>query len=450
MPQIEDVLFGRVALKHRLVDATILRECSEIVERRGGDELGKVLVAKGHITPKKYRAVAAEVKVLVKRARGTGPARKGDSGAASPGGSAVHASAVEARDFSHLVGQSLDTYLEEARKLGASDLHFQVGARPFVRLHGEIVYLSHPVLRSGETEARIEELLDDDELWTFEQKSDFDFCYEADHGRYRTSVFRQRKGGGATFRVVPQQVPTLSDLHLPEVLSKFAECRQGLVLITGPAGSGKTATAAALLDVVNQHQYDHIVTVENPIEYVLESKNCIVNQRSVGRHTKTYQTALRSAMRSDPDYIFIGEMRDLETMRIAITAAETGHLVFATLHTTSAVRSVDRIIDVFPSREQDQIRGMVSESLRGVVSQQLLPRTDKLGREPAVEIFFTTAAAAKLIRERKTHQLRSVIEMGSRDGMMTMDDSIDRLLRERLITRETALKCSQQKDRFDP
>ncbi|HZN56433.1 MAG TPA: type IV pilus twitching motility protein PilT, partial [Planctomycetota bacterium] len=238
------------------------------------------------------------------------------------------------------------------------------------------------------------------------------------------------------------------DLHLPPVLRRFTEYRQGIVLITGPAGAGKTATMAALVDIINEKQHDHIVTVEEPIEYIIESKNCNVSQRNVRVHTDTFASALRSAMRADPDYICVGEMRDLETMSMAITAAETGHLVFGTLHTTNAVRSIDRLIDVFPPKEQDQIRAMVSESMRGVISQQLVPRADGLGREPALEIMFATSAVANMIRERKTFQLPSVLQTGTKLGMTTMDDSIGELLKQKIITRETAHYYAESPERF--
>ena len=283
----------------------------------------------------------------------------------------------------------------------------------------------------------------------FTKYNDLDFCYSREHGRYRANVLRQRKGIDAVFRVIPDQLPTLDDLHMPEVLGRFTKYRQGIVLITGPAGSGKTATMAALVDMINTEQRDHIVTVEDPIEYLIPSKNCNVNQRHVHVHTESFATALRSAMRADPDYICVGEMRDLETMSMAITAAETGHLVFGTLHTTNAVRSVDRMVDVFPPKEQEQIRAMVSESMRGVISQKLLPRADGLGREPALEIMFATSAVANMIREKKTFQLNSVLQTGAREGMVTMDDSIKRLLKEKLITKETAWFFAENKDRFD-
>jgi twitching motility protein PilT len=292
------------------------------------------------------------------------------------------------------------------------------------------------------------EILNEYEAKVFKERRDLDLCYESAHGRYRANICRQRKGVDAVFRVIPEKIPTLEELHLPHTLKRFTDYRHGLVLLTGPAGCGKTATMAALIDIINERQHDHIVVVEEPIEYIIPSKNCNVNQRHVRVHTESFATALRSAMRADPDYIAVGEMRDLETISMAITAAETGHLVFGTLHTTNAIRSVDRVIDVFPPKEQDQIRSMVSESLRGVVSQQLLPRADGLGREPALEIMIATPAVSNLVREKKTFQLASVLQTGSKLGMVTMDDSINQLLKQKLISREVAVHFAENPDRF--
>ncbi|MBI4582663.1 MAG: PilT/PilU family type 4a pilus ATPase [Planctomycetes bacterium] len=351
-------------------------------------------------------------------------------------------------DFKKLAGKPLDEYLKISRQLGASDLHFQVDSPPFLRLHGRVVYLNHPVLAKEDTQPRIHEIMTPRERSVFEKSNDLDFCYEAGHGRYRANALRQRKGIDAIFRIIPDHIPTLEELHLPDTLKKFTKYRQGIVLITGPAGCGKSSTMAALIDIINQEQYDHIVTMEDPIEFIIPSKNCNVNQRHVRVHTHTFASALRSAMRADPDYMAVGEMRDLETISMAITAAETGHLVFGTLHTTNATRSVDRIIDVFPPKEQDQIRAMVSESLRGVISQQLIPRADGTGREPALEVLFTTPAVANIVRERKTFQLISILQTGAKQGMVMMDDSIAELLRQGHITKEEARFRAQNPDRF--
>ena len=451
----EDLLFGKIAVKNKLADEAQVRKCLALLEKSGVEGLGKLLLEKGIISAGDYKRIAARVKQVAEKS--DKPAEEGSSeelkakpasGGPAPSGPGVTVKELSGMDFSHLAGRPIDEYLIESRKVGASDFHFQVDSPPFMRLHGEVVYLKHPVLSAEDTASKIDEIFNDFERETFKEKNDLDFCYVRDHGRYRASALKQRKGVDAIFRIIPHEIPTLAGLHLPEILADFTKYRQGIVLITGPAGSGKTATMTALLDIVNQQQNDHIVTVEDPIEYILPSRKCNVNQRHVEVHTETYASALRSAMRSDPDYICVGEMRDLDTVAMAITAAETGHLVFGTLHTTNATRSVDRIIDVFPPKEQEQIRAMVSESIRGVVSQQLLPRQDGLGREPALEIMFATPAVANMIRERKTFQLQSVLQTGAKAGMCTMDDSILGLLKKKIITKETAWFFSENKERF--
>jgi len=454
----EDLLFGKIAVKNKLADEGQVRKCLALLEKSGVDGLGKLLLEQGIISADDYQRIAARVKQVAEKS--DKPAEEGSpkevkaeakpvSRGPAPSGPGVTVEELAGMDFSHLAGKPIDEYLIEARKVGASDFHFQVDSPPFMRLHGQVVYLKHPVLSPEDTASKIDEIFNDFERKTFAEKNDLDFCYVRDHGRYRASALKQRKGMDAIFRIIPAEIPTLAELHLPEILAEFTGYRQGIVLITGPAGSGKTATMTALLDIVNRQQSDHIVTVEDPIEYILPSKKCNVNQRHVEIHTETYASALRSAMRSDPDYICVGEMRDLDTVAMAITAAETGHLVFGTLHTTNATRSVDRIIDVFPPKEQEQIRAMVSESIRGVISQQLLPRQDGLGREPALEIMFATPAVANMIRERKTFQLQSVLQTGAKKGMCTMDDSILELLKKKIISKETAKFFSENKERFN-
>jgi twitching motility protein PilT len=455
-PNKEDILFGKVAIKNKLATADQVRECLGILEKTdrsaNGNSLGRLLLQKGYLQPNQYQAITQHVRGAA-AADAAGPDPLADPpraprAAAGAAKDSFRVADVARMDFQRLVDKPIDAYLKTARELGASDLHFQVDAPPFIKLHGQIIYLKHPVMTPEYTRPRILEILGDFERSMLEKHLDVDFCFEAEHGRYRSNVLRQRKGLDAVFRVIPDHVPTLGELHLPESLQKFCTYRQGLVLITGPSGCGKSATMAALIDIINEAQHDHIVTVEEPIEYIIESKNCNVNQRHVRVHTESYATALRSAMRADPDYICVGEMRDLETISMAITAAETGHLVFGTLHTTNAMRSVDRIIDVFSPREQEQIRAMVSESLRGVISQQLIPRADGSGREPALEVLFATPAVANLIREKKTFQLTSVLQTGAKQGMVIMDDSIAQLLRQNLITRESAIFYAENSARF--
>ncbi len=456
-PTQENVLFGKIAIKNRIASPEQVRECLGFLEKNGsGLDLGRVLLKKGYISAAQFQAISNHLKGILEKNGGPAPSapaveRPGpgrEKAGPPPEPQIFTPTEVSKMSFKHLVGKPLGDYLGEARRLGSSDLHFQVDAPPFLRLHGHLVYLDHPRLEAGYTEPRIREIFGDYERDVFEKHNDVDFCFEVGHGRYRANVLRQRKGVDAVFRIIPDHIPTLEELHLPEVLRRFTTYRQGIVLITGPAGSGKSSTMAALIDIINEEQQDHIVICEDPIEYIFTSKNCNVNQRHVRVHTQNFATALRSAMRSDPDYICVGEMRDLETISMAITAAETGHLVFGTLHTTNAIRSVDRIIDVYPPKEQEQIRSMVSESMRGVISQQLIPRADGTGREPAMEIMFATPAVANIIREKKTFQLTSVLQTGAKQGMVIMDDSIADLLRRRLITKEEALYRSENAERF--
>jgi len=451
----DDILFGKIAIKNRIVTEAQVRECIAILEKNGaGVDLGRVLVKKGYLSATQYQAIASHLKGLREKNGKSAPPAAPAAPAPAPAakgprqGEIFTPSDVARLNFKHLWGKPLAAYMEEARRLGASDIHFQVDSPPFLRLHGHLVYLNHPPLDNAYTEPRIRELFGDYEKDVFDKHNDVDFACEVGPYRYRANVLRQRKGIDGVFRIIPDHIPTLEELHLPEVLRRFTTYRQGIVLVTGPAGCGKSSTMAALIDIINEEQHDHIVICEDPIEFIFTSKNCNVNQRHVRVHTQNFASALRSAMRSDPDYICVGEMRDLETISMAITAAETGHLVFGTLHTTNAIRSVDRIIDVYPPKEQEQIRSMVSESIRGVICQQLVPRADGTGREPAMEIMFANPAVANLVREKKTYQLTSVLQTGARQGMMIMDDSLQDLLRRGLITREEALFRAESGDRF--
>jgi len=441
----DEVLFGRIVVHNKLASDSQVKESMAIAEREGKD-LGTVLRAKGILSEKQVELIAQRVR-RKNHEQADAPAA---ASAASPAPDVpvVTTAEMAQRDFGHLAGRSLHELLRAVRACGVSDLHCQVGAPPFVRLHGALVYLKHPPYRADELARLIDALLGDYERAIFQKHWDVDFCLETDHGRYRTSVFKERLGTDAVFRVIPARIPTVEELHLPAHIKRFTRYSQGIVLITGPAGSGKSATMAALVQLINEERQDHIVTVEDPIEYLFESRRCNVNQRQVKIHTNSFATALRSALRADPDVIVIGEMRDLETVSIAITAAETGHLVLATLHTTNAVRSVDRIIDVFPPKEQPQIRAMVSESMRGVISQQLIPRRDGQGREPALEIMYSSPAVANMIRESKTFQLTSVLQTGARQGMRLMDDSIQELLDKGLITQEAARHYANLPERF--
>jgi twitching motility protein PilT len=330
--------------------------------------------------------------------------------------------------------------LRKAREIGASDLHMPAGSKPFFRLNGKIEFLNMPLLTDAQNRLYFAQICNDTQWAHFVEKNDWDGSIDMgkEGGRFRTNFYKQRRGVSAVFRVIKAKVPSLQELGLPEVLERFTTYHQGLVLVTGATGSGKSSTLAALIELVNESRQDHVITLEDPIEYVFVGKKCNVTQRQIELHTQSWGNALRGALREDPDVIMIGEMRDLETVSLAITAAETGHLVFGTLHTTNATRTIDRVLDVFPPKEQAQIRAMVSESLKGVISQQLVPRADGKGRALAMEILFSTPAVGNLIREAQTFKLYSVLQTGKKLGMQLMDDSLMDLVKSGTIAKEEA------------
>lgn len=349
-----------------------------------------------------------------------------------------------------LAGKPLTAYLKKARDLGASDLHLTVGAPPFVRLQGQIRYFAHPVVTQADLDRHLTVLLDRNQLAVFHEKHDLDFCHDVrELGRFRVNAHAHNVGAGVSLRVLSDHTPTLRELGLPDILRKFTMYNQGIVLLTGPAGCGKSSTMAALVEIVNREKRKQIITLEDPIEYAFVSKSSTVIQREIRKHTETWAGALRSALREDPDVIMIGELRDLETIEVAITAAETGHLVFGTLHTLGVIKTVDRLLDVFPPKEQSRIRVMLSESLRGVVSQQLIPAADGTRRVAALEILFTTSAIANLIREEKTHQMLTQLQTGKKLGMRMMDDSLQELFEAGTITRDEALSRTDDPKRFE-
>lgn len=317
----------------------------------------------------------------------------------------------------------------------ASDLHLSSGAPPFLRVHGEMSKLDHPSLDNQGVQALVFEILTEKQKKGFIENWELDCSYAVKGlGRFRCNVFMQRRGMGAVFRVIPEDIKTIEQLNLPPVVEKLLDVPRGLILVTGPTGSGKSTTLAAMLNTINLTRNEHILTVEDPIEFVHENQRCLINQREVSSHTKSFANALKAALREDPDIILVGEMRDLETISLAITAAETGHLVFGTLHTNSAAKTVDRIIDAFPEAQQAQIRVMLAESLRGVISQTLFPRYDKPGRVAALDIMLNTFAVANLIREGKTFQIPSVMQTSASEGMMTFESHLKQLVGEGKIS----------------
>lgn len=320
----------------------------------------------------------------------------------------------------------------------ASDLHLSAGLPPMIRVDGEIRRVNVPPMDHGEVQSLIYDIMNDQQRRDFEDQLETDFSFEVPGvARFRVNAFNQSRGAGAVFRTIPSKILSLEDLGMPDVIQEFAKMPRGLVLVTGPTGSGKSTTLAGMIDYINDQRYDHILTIEDPIEFLHESKRCLVNQREVYRDTQSFSAALRSALREDPDVILVGEMRDLETIRLALTAAETGHLVFGTLHTTSAAKTVDRIIDVFPAEEKAMVRSMLSESLMAVVSQTLLKKKSG-GRVAALEIMRGTLAIRNLIREDKVAQMYSAIQTGQSVGMQTMDQCLQTLVDKHIIDISTA------------
>jgi twitching motility protein PilT len=320
---------------------------------------------------------------------------------------------------------------------GASDLHLTSGSAPYMRIHGDMSKLNYKDVSAETARGLIFEILTEKQRDIFTENWDLDLSYPLSGvGRFRVNVFMQRNGIAAVFRIIPEKIKSIKELDLPEQLGNLINVSEGLVLVTGPTGSGKSTTLASMIHTINIEQQAHIITIEDPIEFVHDNHKSLISQREVSSHTKSFGAALRAALREDPDIILVGEMRDLETIALAITAAETGHLVFGTLHTNSAIKTVDRIIDVFPENQQSQIRVMLAESLRGVVAQSLLPRADQNGRVPVMEIMINAPAVANLIREGKTHQIASVMQTSRSLGMMTFEAATRDLIKQGLVSEE--------------
>lgn len=333
---------------------------------------------------------------------------------------------------------------------GASDLHLSPENPPLIRVSGELRPIGQQRLDQEKNKVLLYEIMDEGERKHFEEFKDLDFAYSVDElgARFRANIFMERKGIGAVFRVIPTKILSAEELGLPKTLTEyFCHLHKGLVLVTGATGSGKSTTLAAMIDYINTNRSDHVLTVEDPIEFVHSSKKGLINQREVGKNTRSFASALKAALREDPDVILVGEMRDLETIELAITAAETGHLVFGTLHASSAPKTIDRLIDAFPTEAQEQIRAMLGDSLKGVVAQQLLKKKGG-GRVSVQEVLIGTPAISNLLREGKTFQIPSIMQTGRKDGMVTMDQAIEEKLKAGLITAEEAYLKSQDKSRF--
>ena len=345
----------------------------------------------------------------------------------------------------------LDAFFKLMFDSGASDLHITSGQPPILRVHGELERVKYDPMDDETLRAMLYEIAPEQKIKQFEETGDVDFGYEIPGvARFRANYFMQKYGCGAVFRQIPTKVLTADELGLPPILKKSAMLHKGLVLVTGPTGSGKSTTLAAILDHANKHRKDHIVTIEDPIEFVHQSQGCLINQREVHMHTKSFAAALRGALREDPDIILVGEMRDLETIRLALEASNTGHLVFGTLHTTSASKTIDRVIEVFPAEEQAQVRNSLPTGLKVVVAQNLFKRVDKRGRCAALELLVCTAAVGNLIREGKTVQIPSAIQTGKQYGMQTLDDAIMANLTKGWISAEEAYDKCIDKNKFRP
>ena len=455
----EDLLLGRIALHYKLVTQDQLTAAAARQDDdRGTRRLGEILLEMGILTPGQLdKLLAIQRDYLAKQqAQAAAPMEQpvpplviADPPAEVTPPPPEPPPPPRPRPTWRTAERRLDTLLAQAVEMNASDVHVHSLAPLKVRVNGQLQDLENEVLDPRLADEIIREVLTLEQRSALDAHGQVDFAYTLPGiGRFRSNAYRQQRGVDAVFRAIPPEPPTLTDLGLPTSLARFCNFHQGMVLVTGPAGCGKSSTLAALLRIINEDRRDHIITVEDPIEYIHRSQQCVVNQRQVGRHTGTFARALRAALREDPDVIALGELRDLETISLALTAAETGHLVIATLHTSNAIRTINRVLGVFPPEQQDQIRTMVSESLRAVVSQRLVTRADGQGRVPALEVLVCNKAVGNLIRENKTFQIRSVLQTGANQGMCLLDASLADLVKKGTITREEAARHADDPAKF--
>jgi twitching motility protein PilT len=453
-------LLGRIAVHLKLITVQQLAEATKRQAQGGGEKrLGEILVETGMLTQAqlekvlrarqqmiaKQLAKSAAEKALPEPEPEAARATTATPPAPSPAHSADRRPSKRGEATRAASGASVETsllaLLRQGIERGASDVHVHAGTPLRLRLHGRFESPGDRPIAPADAERMLRSALGPEQAQRFDARGEVDFAWTVPGlGRFRVNVYRQLRGVDGVFRSIPARVPTLQDLGLPVSLAKYTNYHQGLVLVTGPANCGKSSTLAALVDLINEERAEHILTVEDPIEVLHPPKRCVVNQRTVGPHTGSFARALRAALREDPDVIVIGELRDLETISLALTAAETGHLVFATLHTSGAIRTLNRITGVFPADQQDQVRSMVSESLRAVISQRLVPAADGKRRVPALELLVNNKAVANMIRENKAFQLQSVMQMGAAQGMCLLDDSLAKLVKEKVVAKEEALR----------
>src|SRR5262245_3219647 len=450
-------LLGRIAVHLKLISVDQLAEATRLQGQSGGEKrLGEILVERGMLTPAQLEQVLRARQQLIAKQRAQQAVAAAlpapEAGAALPRNESAGKGCGGPRDPRGLVPRSepqaseaasseLVTLLRTGVERGASDVHVHAGTPLRLRLHGRFETASEAPIAPTDAERMLRGILAPELAKRFDERGEVDFAWTVPGlGRFRVNLYRQLRGVDGVFRSLPARVPTLEELGLPTALARFTNSHQGLVLVTGPAGCGKSSTLAALVDLINEERREHILTVEDPIEVLHPPKRCVVNQRTVGPHTGSFARALRAALREDPDVIVIGELRDLETISLALTAAETGHLVLATLHTSGAIRTLNRIVGVFPADQQDQVRAMVSESMRAVISQRLVPAADGKRRVPALELLVNNKAIGNMIRENKTFQLGSVMQMGAAQGMCLLDDSLAKLVKEKVVAREEALR----------
>ncbi len=423
-------MFGKLAIAHGMATPNQVVECLAVQKAHPTKPLGMIMVEMGYLRKDQLETLVAMLR-------------------SKPKESPTAARPKETNTSVDRTRQQMDKLLAKVAEMGASDLHLNVGSPPIVRLHGTLTALAFPQLNAEQTRALVVSLLDEPKKAHFFEQKDIDFCLAIEGGgRFRVNAFHQRNGIDASFRIIPQRIPTLEELGIPKVIERLIQYQQGLVLITGPAGCGKTTTLAALVELINGSRKQNIICLEQPIEYIIPSRGCNVVQREIPRDSLTFPNALRAALRENPDVVILGEMRDLDTISTAITAAETGHLVLGSLHTSSAARTVDRILNVFPPKEAAQVRAMVSESLRGIVSQTLVPNVEGNGRVAACEVLFNSPAIANLIRDERTFQIPGVMQTQRKAGMQLLDDALLDLVRQQRILPAEAWSRAENKAPF--